>query len=63
MTIQSNEWLDVVEKLRAERYPDLPASLVRDVLSVQEKYVDSPGDALRNIRSIITAHLEEGTGE
>lgn len=61
MTNLQTDLLLVVEKLREEQYPELPADLVERILSAEQDYLDAPGEALRRVRDALYAYLQEGT--
>jgi hypothetical protein len=50
---------EVVEELRAERFPELPAALVAEILGIEAEHVEDRGPAPRLVEALIDGHLED----
>lgn len=62
-TIQRNdlkELLDVVERLRNERYPTLSADLVAQILVLEDQYFEERDLARRAVERLVDEHLKQG---
>jgi hypothetical protein len=55
-----DELLKVVEGLRAEGFPDLPADLIRAVVAAEAATIDDRSAALRRVGEAIDAHVSAG---
>ncbi len=55
--MSSNDLIDTIEKIRQERFPDLPAELVAEIVSVEQKFVDNRVEAFKRINQAIDNHL------
>ena len=49
---------ETVEAIRAERYPNLPAEVVRRILDVEDEHVEDRGPAPRLVETVIDAWLD-----
>lgn len=47
------ELLDVVEDMRSERYPNVPRTLVREIIALESSLLETPGSALAQIRDLV----------
>lgn len=56
-TKTTNELSETILKLRSEKYPDLPLSLVEKILAIEESLPDDPNERLRQIREAVEQHL------
>lgn len=55
--MSSNDLIDTIEKIRQERFPDLPAELVAEIVSVEQKFVDNRVEAFKRINQAIDNYL------
>jgi hypothetical protein len=53
----TNELKDTVEKLRQEKYVDLPASLVDEILTIEAEWLEDRVQALRLIDQAVEKYL------
>jgi hypothetical protein len=56
------ELVATLEQVRSDRYPQLSADLVRRILEVQLGAMDDRNSAVREIRRLVSEHLEEAAG-
>lgn len=54
------ELLSTMEMLRAKYYPNLPAELVRDIIEVQQTYLEDEVEARRQIQALVERYILEG---
>ena len=50
---------EVVEKIRGERFSDLPAELIARIRACEEELQSNPAIALRKVSELIAAHLSK----
>ena len=55
------ELIATVERVRAEKYPHLPADLVREILEAEAAYPDDRSNAVREIRRLASEALSSRT--
>jgi hypothetical protein len=53
------ELLDTIEKIRAEKFPDLPADLVKKIVLIERDFTDNRPEAYKRISQVIDAHLSK----
>lgn len=53
----TNELKDTVQKLRQEKYSDLPASLIDEILTIEDAWLEDRGQALRLIDEAVEKYL------
>jgi len=58
----TNDLRDTIQRLRQEKYPDLPENLVAEIIATEEDCQENRQEAIRRIRELIEAHLN-ATGE
>jgi len=58
----TSDLLDTIQQLRQEKYPNLPETLVAEIIVAEEESPENRQEALRRIREIIEAYLNS-TGE
>ncbi|MDA3937459.1 MAG: hypothetical protein PF636_11520 [Actinomycetota bacterium] len=58
----TNDLRDTIQRLRQEKYPDLPEDLVAEIIATEEDCPENRQEAIRRIRELIEAHLNT-TGE
>jgi hypothetical protein len=58
MTTPEQELLDTIEKLRQEKFPQLPAELVRQIVEIERDFTDSRAEAYKRITQAVSQHLE-----
>ena len=51
------ELLDTIEQIRRERFPDLPAGLVKAIVATEQEFPDNRSEAFRRISDAIDEHL------
>lgn len=56
--IEVEELLRVLEKIRAEEYPDIPANVIRDIVLIQFENQDDRTEGRRNTIKIIENYLK-----
>lgn len=47
--------LDVLEKIRSEKYPDIPAGFLPKIIEIQSS--ESPTQAVKKIKELIVEHI------
>lgn len=58
MTTPEQELLDTIEKLRQEKFPQLPAELVRRIVEIERDFTDNRQEAFKRITHAVAQHLE-----
>lgn len=53
----TNDLIDTIEALRAAKYTDLDAELVRDVVTTQSDFMANPNEAYKRIAQTVEAYL------
>jgi hypothetical protein len=52
------ELLDTIEKIRADKFADIPADLVKQIAIVERDFTDNRQEAYKRISQIIDAHID-----
>jgi len=52
------ELLDTIEEIRKEKFPELPADLVRQIALIERDFTEDWAEAYKRISQAIDAHLE-----
>jgi len=55
--VEVAELLGVLETIRNEQYPDIPAELIRDIVSAEYENQDNPVEGHRNAKKAIDDYL------
>jgi hypothetical protein len=58
MTTPEQELLDTIEKLRQEKFPQLPAELVQRIVEIEREFTDNRSEAFKRITQAVAQHLE-----
>jgi hypothetical protein len=53
------ELLDTIEQIRAAKFPDLSADLVKQIALIEKDFTDNRQEAYKRIVEVIDAHLNE----
>ena len=53
------ELLDTIEKIRAEKFADLPADLVKQIVLIERDFTDNRQEAHKRISQVIDTHLDK----
>jgi hypothetical protein len=61
-TDDQSDLATVVEEIRAEQFPDLPADLVREILNAEGAFVEDRTTAVKRITELIDVHVASKTG-
>lgn len=61
MTNPEQELLDTIEKLRQEKFSDLPADLVKRIVEIERDFTENRQEAFKRITEAIGKHLEQHT--
>jgi hypothetical protein len=56
--VEIDELLGVLEEIRAERYPDIPADLIREIVSAQSGNQDNRAQGRRQTKTLIDDFLK-----
>lgn len=59
--IEISELIAVLEKIRSEQYPELPASLIQEIVSAEFSSQDDRTKARRNAEKVIDDFLKTVT--
>ena len=51
--------LDTIEEIRKEKFADVPAELVKEILLIEANYTENRVEAYRRIEKAIDAYLEK----
>jgi len=57
------ELIDVLNKIRAELYPDIPESLIKDIVEAESKNQDDPVEGRKASRKVIDAFLKSAVSD
>jgi hypothetical protein len=52
-----------IERLRAQKYPDLDSSLVNELISAQANFMDNNSEAYKRILQCVEAYLQKDVGD
>lgn len=61
MTTPEHELLDTIEKLRQEKFPELPADLARRIAEIERDFTDNRHEAFKRITEAVGEYLEAET--
>jgi hypothetical protein len=53
------ELLDTIEEIRKRDYPQIPAELVKEIVSVEMAFTDNRQEAFKRISIVIEEHLQK----
>lgn len=56
-TNPEQELLDTIEKLRQEKFPQLPADLVERIVEIERDFTDNRQEAFKRITQAVEQHL------
>lgn len=59
--VEIDELISVLEKIRAENYPEIPASLIRDIVNAEFSSQDDRVKARQDTQKIIDDFLKKVT--
>lgn len=59
--IEINELISVLEKIRAEQYPEIPADLIREIVDAEFLSQDDRAKARRDAKKVIDDFLKTVT--
>lgn len=54
------ELIKTIEELRAQKYSELPAQLVAQILTIEADFTDDRQEAHKRIAQLIERYIEEG---
>ena len=52
------ELLDTIEKIRADKFSDIPADLVKQIVLIERDFTDNRQEAYKRISQVIDAHID-----
>ncbi|ASS37454.1 DNA modification system-associated small protein [Mogibacterium pumilum] len=61
--VEVEELIGVLEKIRQEKYPDIPESLIRDIVASEFEQQDSRPQAQRATKKLIADFLKTAVAE
>lgn len=61
MITPEQELVDTIEKLRQEKFPQLPAELVQRIVEIERDFTDNRQEAFKRITQAVAEHLETQT--
>lgn len=61
--IEVEELLKVLEAIRAEKYPDIPPELIKNIIQAQFENQDDRAQGRRNTKKLIDDFLKEAVKE
>ena len=56
--VEVEELIGVLEKIRSEKYPDIPESLIREIVATEFEQQDDCAQAIKNTKKIIDELLK-----
>ena len=56
------ELLDTIEQIRKEKFPQLPAELVKEIVLIERDFTDNRQEAYKRISKTIDIHLAKKVG-
>ncbi|OPX85433.1 MAG: hypothetical protein A4E53_03427 [Pelotomaculum sp. PtaB.Bin104] len=62
-SIEVEELLKVLEAIRAEKYPDIPPELIKNIIQAQFENQDDRAQGRRNTKKLIDDFLKEAVKE
>ena len=51
-----------LERIRAQKYPDLDSGLINDLISAQANYMENDSEAYKRILKCVEEYLHKDTG-
>jgi hypothetical protein len=57
MTTPEQELLDTIEEIRKQKFPELPAELVKQIALIEKDFTDNRQEAFKRISNVIDEHL------
>lgn len=61
--VEVEELIGVLEKIRSEKYPDIPESLIRDIVATEFEQQDDRAQARKNTKKLIDEFLKNVRSE
>lgn len=58
-----SELKETIEELRKEKYLDLPAELIAEILTMEAEWLEDKGQALRRVAQAVERHIAGKEGE
>ena len=52
------ELLDTIEKIRADKFSDIPADLVKQIVLIERDFTDTRQEAYKRISQVIDAYID-----
>jgi len=62
-TSSMDDLITSVQWLRAEKYPDLPGTLVTQILELEADFLENQAEALKRIAHLVESYLNEEARE
>jgi hypothetical protein len=62
MMTTENELIETIQKLREEKFPDLPKELVTEILKIESEFVEDRNEAFNRISHIVEDYLDTNEG-
>ena len=59
----TNDLVDTLETLRAQKHANLDAELVKDVITAQVDFMDNPNEAFKRISQAVESYLDRKEAE
>jgi hypothetical protein len=56
------ELKETIQQLRKEKYPELPAALINEILTIEADLLEDKGQALRRVAQAVEKHLASKKG-
>ena len=60
---EKTELLATIERIRSERYPDLPKDLVKKIINIETDFTEDPVEAHKRISNAIDEYFNNEKGE
>lgn len=59
MTTPEQDLLDTIEKIRQQKFPEIPAELVKQMILIEKDFTDNRQEAYKRISLAIEEHLDK----
>lgn len=59
MTDDAEDLIETLEEIREEDYPDIPKSLLREIVEIEYDSVEKRSEAQNRVDEIVDSHIEE----
>lgn len=59
MTTPEQDLLDTIEKIRQQKFPEIPTELVKQMILIERDFTDNRQEAYKRISQVIDEYLDK----